>query len=234
MSPLHRDLWNDVLSIEERMDRLFDLAFGRGESRASGVTGVIPVDVLETPEEYVVEASLPGFRPEDVEVTLGDGVLVIRATPSHRARAVEGRYLLRERSLGALEREILLPDEVDADRVTARVADGVLTVTVPRVRQTTGRRIPVRLADAVPEVVDTTATPTPEDRTSGPGEASATQGLAVTSGVPEGAEPGAAGPAEGSPAAEGSEVTPGARSSAGRRAGGGGGGRRSGRPDARR
>lgn len=234
MSPLHRDLWDDVLSIEERMDRLFDLAFGRGESGAFGATDVIPVDVLETPEEYVVEASLPGFRPEDVEVTLGDGVLAIRATPSQRSRAVEGRYLLRERSLGALEREIVLPDEVDADRVTARVADGVLTVTVPKVRQATGRRVPVRLADTVPEVVDTTATPTPEGRTSGPGEASALEEPAAAGGAPDATASEAVGPVEGSPATGSPDVNPEARSSGGRRAGGGGGGRRSGRRDPRR
>jgi len=79
----------------------------------------------------IVEASAPGFKPEDVEITIEDGVLTIQARREESTESNEG-YLRRERHWGGLYRQVALPWEVKADQAKAHFEKGVLTITVPK------------------------------------------------------------------------------------------------------
>ncbi len=92
------------------------------------------INVLETADEYVVELAVPGMTREDFEVNINDeGDLHIKM--EHKNDTAEhAHYLRREFAYGRYEQTLVLPDDVDHEKIGARVADGVLTVTLPKLR----------------------------------------------------------------------------------------------------
>lgn len=112
------------------MDRLFgEMVRGiRGNGTAAAV---LPVDIKETDTAVVVEASVPGFKPEELEVTIEEGVLTIQAQREGSAESKDG-YLRRERHWGSLYRQVALPWEVQSDQAEANFDNGVLTITLPK------------------------------------------------------------------------------------------------------
>ncbi|HEX5971322.1 MAG TPA: Hsp20/alpha crystallin family protein, partial [Gemmatimonadaceae bacterium] len=114
------------------LDRVFDQAFG---SSLGSRVWVPAMDVAERKDAYVVQAELPGLRPDQVDVSFEKNVLTIRGTkPASFDAAAEGelRIFAAERVSGTFERSVRLPEFVDAERITASVDNGVLTVTVPK------------------------------------------------------------------------------------------------------
>jgi HSP20 family protein len=115
-------------------------------SRWTGGGGMTPmVDMRETDDAYIVEAELPGVKPDDAEVTLDGQTLVIRGQygEERERNGGQGRYLIKERQAGTYTRAITLPGGIDPDRVTSSFANGELTVTLPKAAEAKARRIPV-------------------------------------------------------------------------------------------
>lgn len=144
-----------LMSFQREMNRLFeDLWRGFDApvlSRSEGTAAVMiapRIELKERDAEIEVCAELPGLKENDVEVTLTDNVLSIRGEKKHERKEEEKGYTYSERSYGVFERRIPLDAEVLADRVEARFADGVLTVTLPKNPEAKGhaRRIPIGLA----------------------------------------------------------------------------------------
>ena len=103
------------------------------------------VDVIESDDAYVVRASLPGLKAEDIDVNIEDDVLTIKAERSEEHEETEESYLLRERSFGSYHRAIRLPDSVEAENVEAEVRDGILTLTLPKREEVKPRQIEVKV-----------------------------------------------------------------------------------------
>ncbi len=139
--------WNELFSLHDQMDQLFNEAFGSfsGARRSGGEQApmTLPIDIRQTGEAYVLEASVPGFRPEDVEVTLDQNVLTISGTQRSESEEQRGGWIRRERRTGSFHRQVVLPAEVRADEISAGFENGVLTVTVPRAQKAQPKRIPV-------------------------------------------------------------------------------------------
>jgi HSP20 family protein len=121
----------DLLAIQQRLDR-----FAPG---AAGWTP--PVDLLETPDRYVVTAELPGLQREDLDIQVHEDRVTLSGTRRERSQACE-QYHRVERGHGSFSRTFHLPVAVDPARVTADLRDGVLTVTCPKADQQV-RRVPV-------------------------------------------------------------------------------------------
>src|SRR5437879_6073411 len=115
-------------------DRIFRGFFAPAWTNGSSATATygMPIDVSETEDGYSIRASLPGFKPEQVEVTVTDGVLSIEAKRSEEKTEEKGRYLRREVFSGNYRRQLTLPREVKAEDIKADFENGVLTVQVPR------------------------------------------------------------------------------------------------------
>lgn len=111
-----------------------------------------PLDVQRTDGGYRLQAALPGFRPEDVEVTLEQGTLTIAARRSEDRETEQGRYLRREVFSGSYRRRLLVPAEVTAEDITATLENGVLTVDVKHAPASQAVRIPV--TPALPETTE--------------------------------------------------------------------------------
>jgi len=100
------------------------------------------VDILERPEELLLIADLPGARGEDLDVRFDDGELTVRATVKERHGASE-RFLLREYGVGDYYRTFRVSEQIDASRIAANFADGVLTLHLPKVEAVKPRKIAV-------------------------------------------------------------------------------------------
>jgi HSP20 family protein len=128
------------------MDRVFEDFFGPatgGVSQRQAPTYYLPLDVREVANGYEIKAPVPGFKPEEVEVTFSDGVLKIEASHSEQSSHEQGGYLRREVAYGKFQRAIQLPGDVKEDDITASFEDGMLTVNVPKVPRAQPRKIEV-------------------------------------------------------------------------------------------
>ncbi len=105
------------------------------------------VDVRETEKNYLIEAELPGITEKDLELSLKDSVLTIKAKHEEKKdEKSEDKYLLRERRSFSFTRTFTLPDDADADSVNAEFKNGVLTVDVAKKPERAPKTIEVKTA----------------------------------------------------------------------------------------
>lgn len=115
--------------------------------RRMAPAGWTPVaDVWETASAYRIDLEIPSVAAEAVEVSVEDGVLVMRGERSRVERAEGERNHRLERRAGSFSRRFKLPEDADAEAISARIADGVLEVTVSKREDTKPRRIEVKAA----------------------------------------------------------------------------------------
>lgn len=124
-------------------DRLFDRFFTRGPWEDLGeITGQYPVDISEDDNSLYVEAELPGFKREEIDVTLEQGVLRISA--ERKAQEAKGQRHLTERQFTRVERSFTLPTAVDESKIEAHLEGGVLHLTLPKTAEVKPRKIEVK------------------------------------------------------------------------------------------
>ncbi len=121
------DLWNDFA----------------GNRRSVNAPLRLGVDVIQNADRYTVEASLPGFDADEIEVTVNDGVLRIGAAKSTDNTEDNGSYVVRERRTGKFYRAIRIPDGVDIEATTTSYKDGVLRIDLPKNENGQPKRLPI-------------------------------------------------------------------------------------------
>ena len=134
--------FGELMSLRSAMDRLFEDSFvrrpvGAGFEPAAG----LPLDVTRTNDALVVEAALPGIRPEDVDITVEDGTLSIRAESREERQEGEGETLVSEIRRGTVSRSVTLPTGLEPDKATATFEHGVLTLRIPKAESVKPRQI---------------------------------------------------------------------------------------------
>ena len=136
----------DPFAEMRRMDAAFNRLWNTG-ARATEVDSGrwdIPMDVLQEGDDLIVRASLPGVEPDDIQVTLEDGLLTIEGETSSESEEQWGDFLLRERRAGRFHRALRLPSSVDAENAEPSYANGVLTITVPKQEAKKARRLAIK------------------------------------------------------------------------------------------
>lgn len=135
--------------LREAVSRLFDEGTLTPE-RLLYLGRSIPVDVIDTPEEYIIEASLTGVRPEHVQVSVSDNTVTIRVGRKAYARHEEDVVYLRheriERPMPEMSRVIALPAKIDPDQVVANYEHGVLTLRIRKSEESKSHTIPLHIA----------------------------------------------------------------------------------------
>lgn len=140
------DPFRDIVTLRDRMDRLFDdsLARIRGGEEEFGVSGWAPsVDIYETPENLVIKVEVPGVEKEDITVEVKDDNLCLKGERKFEKDVKEENYHRMERSYGAFKRIFSLPTTVDKEKVTASFKNGVLEITLPKIRKEKPKQIKV-------------------------------------------------------------------------------------------
>lgn len=138
--------WNDLFDVHDQMDQLFQQLAPGAASRNGVEYTSLPVDIQQTDGAFIVEASVPGFKPGEVELTFEDGVLTIAGRRGISETSKDATYLRRERRTTAVFRQVGLPAEVRAEDITASFEHGVLRITIPRAQKAQPKRIPVTVA----------------------------------------------------------------------------------------
>lgn len=142
------DPFSDLLTLRDSMDRMFDERFLRPLTWR-GVDGesISPaIDVHQDADWIVVEAALPGVKPEDVDISITGQTLTIRGEAKADERIECDQYLYRERRYGAFHRQLQLPVRVEGERAEADFEDGVLNLRIPKADEVKPRRIEVKAA----------------------------------------------------------------------------------------
>ncbi len=136
----------DPFAEMRRMDAAFNRLWNPGVQAQDSAGGRwdIAMDVVQEGDDLIVHASLPGVDPDDIQVTLEDGLLTIEGETGSESQEQRGDYLLRERRFGRSHRALRLPNSVDAERAQPSYANGVLTITVPKQEAKKARRLEIK------------------------------------------------------------------------------------------
>jgi HSP20 family protein len=133
---------SELGQLNERMRRMLEQTFGGILDEPAG--WVPAVDIEELEDAYVIEAEVPGVKREDVNIEVTGNELTISGEIKVRER--EGIIRRRTRRVGEFEFRVVLPNEVNPERVDAKLNDGVLTVRIPKAEREQRRRIEVKSA----------------------------------------------------------------------------------------
>ena len=140
MSIAIREPWGLLNRLNRDLDGLWVSA------PSTEVAFIPPVDVHEEKDRFVVRADLPGVKPEDIEVTAEKGVLTLRGERKAEKRENTEGYERIERVSGSFTRRFALPENVQADNITAKFAHGVLEVGIPKQPVVAAKRVTVEAA----------------------------------------------------------------------------------------
>lgn len=133
------------------IDRMFEDFFGRRwmrpfawERPLAEMPALAPsIDIIDRDEEVVVRAEVPGFKKEDIEVTVSDSMLTIKGETKMEEKEEKGDYYRCEISHGAFTRTLDLPARVDDSKATAAMKEGVLELTLPKLEKAKRRTIAI-------------------------------------------------------------------------------------------
>lgn len=103
----------------------------------------IPIDVVEEEDELLVKASIPGVKTDDIDVSIENRVLTIKAETNSESEHKEGGYLVKERRSGSFLRSLRLPETVDSEKAKTTYNDGVLTVNLPKVESKKAKHLKI-------------------------------------------------------------------------------------------
>lgn len=155
MSVTRWDPFRDMVTLREAMANLLEDSFVAPRGAQAGVAGNLAVNVRETPDAFVLTAALPGVKPEDVDISvLGETLRIQAETKEEREQTPDngkesGRWIVRERRHGMVQRVLTLPGQVKADEAQATFEHGVLTLTLPKAEAAKPRAIKVNAQPAI-------------------------------------------------------------------------------------
>lgn len=136
------DPFREMVSMRRAMDRLIENSVGDEWSQQGEWS--LPLDVVENEDAYLVKASLPGVKPDDIDITFNRGTLTIQGQTKDESETTKGQYHLRERRFGSFSRTIALPSTVKAEDIQADYKDGILTLKMPKSEEVKPKRIQIQ------------------------------------------------------------------------------------------
>ena len=144
------DPFQDLRSAQDEMAQMSPMlahALGlhpqqRDDGRATAWAPAL--DISERKDAYLVTVELPGVEPDDLEITLEDGLLTIQGERQFTSESSEQQFHRIERRYGAFRRSITLPAQVQAEQIQASFDNGVLQIVVPKMEEAKPKRIQVR------------------------------------------------------------------------------------------
>jgi len=133
--------WSAVSTLDRMFDDVMGSAFG---TATSNLTFNPAIDVRASDTEIVLACDVPGVRLEDLEITLANRLLTIKGT--RRFDSSETQQVLLGRAYGSFSRSYTLPEALDEEKLAAELADGVLTVRIPKLPKAQPRKIQIAVS----------------------------------------------------------------------------------------
>ena len=149
MAVVRWEPFRDLLSLQDRMNRMFDESYrGRSASDdwALGGTWAPAVDIYEHEGNIVLTAELPGVDPKDVDVRVENNVLTLRGERKWSDDVQRESYHRVERAYGSFTRSFTLPNVVDTEKIKADFKDGMLKLVLPKREEAKPKQISINVA----------------------------------------------------------------------------------------
>ncbi len=137
------DPFREMVSLRDAVNSLVQDSFvpPNGAPSGRGAAFTLPLDITEAENDFVVTASLPGIKPEDVQTTVLGDTVTIRGESKADGEQNGHSWLVRERRSGSFQRSVSLGMPINADNASAQFEDGVLTLTLPKSEQARPKQI---------------------------------------------------------------------------------------------
>lgn len=146
------DPFREMMIARNSLDRRFDENLSLAPSSWKSFNWSIALDVVESDDEYLIKASLPGINPDDLEITFSDNKLTIKGEVKEEQEHEEAHYHLRERRYGSFTRSLKLPSGIDSEKIEANYDKGVLKLHLPKVEEVKPKKITIKTSDT--KVID--------------------------------------------------------------------------------
>jgi HSP20 family protein len=138
-----------ITSLQSEMNRLFNTFFDTPTTGNGSTTRrwIPAMDLVETEDDFVLKADLPGLKEEDVNIEVDENVLTVSGERKAEHEDKREGYVRVERSYGSFRRSLTLPKGVDAEAVTANFENGVLEVHIPKPEERKPRRVAIQVGE---------------------------------------------------------------------------------------
>ncbi len=139
------DPWHLIQQWQRDLDRPGHRMMHDDSANIVGGEWVPAVDIKEEADRYLLHADIPGVKPEEIELSMDNGMLTIKGERKHEETEERENYKLVERSFGVFYRRFSLPDNADQEKISASGKNGVLEVVIPKITDSAkARRIEIR------------------------------------------------------------------------------------------
>ena len=130
MALMRYEPWSLLSQLQKELER--NIEPGTNDSTSVTADWAPQVDIKEEKDRYLLQADLPGVPPDQIEVSMEDGVLTIQGERKTEAKEVKEGYKRVERTYGSFYRRFTLPDTADSEGISAKSDHGVLEITIPK------------------------------------------------------------------------------------------------------
>jgi HSP20 family protein len=140
----------EMMTLRNVMDRLFNDSYVPSTRAWVGFDdeGVIPMDIYQNANDIVIKASMPGFKPEEVDIQITGDTLLIRGEHKEEKEVKEDNYVCKEISYGTVSRMVTIPVEVMDEKAEAVFENGVLKLTLPKAEEVKPKQIKIKAGAA--------------------------------------------------------------------------------------
>ena len=142
------DPFREMMAWRSALERVFDDSLTMSRTWDQG-SWELALDVAEEEDAFVVKASIPGIKPEDMDISLTDNLLTIKGETKVEQEFEKAQYHVRERRFGSFQRSVALPTAVNANAVDASYENGVLTLRVPKADEVKPHKISIRRGNMI-------------------------------------------------------------------------------------
>lgn len=142
--PWNWDPFEQLTSARHTMNSLLDSVLRPGASTTATQWGAPELDLFEKDGKYVAEFAMPGMKKDDIEIEVNDNRLTISGKRQEEKSEEKATYHYREVRRGSFSRSISFPQEIDSEQVNAEYNDGILRITVPKMKPAQAKKVAIK------------------------------------------------------------------------------------------
>jgi len=134
-----------MVTLREAINHLFEESMIRPDDLLGATPGSPAVDVYQTKDDVIVKASVPGLKPEDIDVSITGDLLTIKGELKEEEKVEQDQYVYQERRFGQFCRQVTLPTQVKSDKAQAEYEHGVLMLKLPKAEEAKPKGIKIKI-----------------------------------------------------------------------------------------